>query len=146
MIIKIIILRFSIFALCYCVSVMDDYIYCCSSQLAYPTTTCTVISHLSRIEAPIERSGIADCSCHLVLVLGAGRLISVLGPGPLSRFLNLSCGRATDVVYEYVFFLKCKHSEMFGSMDLCVVSLEIILTKIRINLVVKVLVDHNISN
>ena len=39
------------------------------------------------IEAPIERTGIPDCSCERELVLSTGRLISVPSPGPLYWFL-----------------------------------------------------------
>ena len=42
---------------------------------------------------------IPDCSCEGVLVLDADRLISVPGPGQLSRFLNLSCESPNHVSY-----------------------------------------------
>ena len=53
-------------------------------------------SFCSDIEAPIGRTAILHCSCERILVLGAGRLISVPGPGPLFRFLNMSCERANS--------------------------------------------------
>ena len=46
------------------------------------------------IEPPIERTGIPDCSYERVLVIGGGCLISVPGPVPLYRSLNMSCERA----------------------------------------------------
>ena len=34
----------------------------------------------SDFEAPIKRTKIPDCSCERLLVLGAGRLVSIPGP------------------------------------------------------------------
>ena len=42
---------------------------------------------------------IPDCSSERVLVLDADRLISVPGPGQLSRFLSLSCESPNHVSY-----------------------------------------------
>ena len=73
-----------------------------SHDSSYPTPV-LLRSVSADIEAPIEISRIPDSSCEWILVLNAGRLILVPGPGPLSRFLNLSIERS---IYNYILTIK----------------------------------------